>query len=195
MVDGTENPVTQAADLLGNTIRSLRIKKGYTLEEVAQRAELSAAMISKVESGQTNPSINSLRAISEALGVPVAYLFSQELTQDEDKVSHNSKQIYSFAGVTYTVVLTLQEKGTKLFYFEAEPGAERGSLRIPHFPHDGFEQGIVLSGRIEMTVAHKVYELGPMDTIAFPALLQHGWRNPGPETCRAVWAITISDLA
>lgn len=181
------------AQQLGETIKMLRNRRGYTLETLGQRTGLSAAMLSRVESGQTNPSINSLRAISEALGVPVAYMFSHEADQDTDAVSYNSQQVYSFDGVKYMVVLTLKERGTKLFYFEAEPGAERGSLRTPHMPHEGFEQGIVLSGSIDMTIAGRTYTLGPMDTIAFPALLQHSWRNHGPEPCRAVWAISIAD--
>ncbi len=182
------------ANSLGRIIRSLRIRKGLTLEELAQRSDLSAAMISKVESGQTSPSINSLRNISEALSVPVAYMFSAETTAVAEPVSFNHKQIYTYKDVTYTVIMSPTASNSKLFLFEAQPGAERGSIRVPHLQHDGFEQGIVIEGQIEMTVGGSVYVLGQYDTISFPGLLQHSWVNHGPAVCRAVWSISIEDL-
>jgi transcriptional regulator with XRE-family HTH domain len=182
------------ASSLGRIIRSLRLRKGLTLEELAQRSRLSAAMISKVESGQSSPSINSLRNISEALSVPVAYMFSEETAAVTDPVSFNHKQIYTYKNVTYTVVMSPRTTNAKLFLFEAQPGAERGSIRVPHFQHDGFEQGIVIEGQIEMTVGGSVYVLGRFDTISFSGLLQHGWVNRGPAVCRAVWSISFQDL-
>src|SRR5690554_4242064 len=119
----------ETGSTLGEAIRKLRLRKGMTLEELGRRASLSTGMLSKIESGNGNPSINSLRQISEALGVPVAYLFSLEADAAVDPVAYNHKQIYSYEGVTFTVLASQDSGNNKLFLFEAEPGAERGSTR------------------------------------------------------------------
>ncbi|MEX2540583.1 MAG: helix-turn-helix domain-containing protein [Trueperaceae bacterium] len=178
---------------LGEAIRTLRRNRQMTLEELGKLSSLSTAMISKIESGNGNPSINSLRQISEALGVPVAYLFSHEIDPNPDPVAYNHKRIYSYEGVTFTVLASPYSRQQKLFLFEAEAGAERGSTRIPHEPHEGFEQGIVIEGEIEFTVSGKIYPLRRFDTISFPSILHHSWINRTSDVCRAVWSISMND--
>ena len=52
---------------LGTNIRMLRIRKGVTAKELAAKIGVSPSMISKVESGAVNPSVDVLRKIAMAL--------------------------------------------------------------------------------------------------------------------------------
>jgi transcriptional regulator with XRE-family HTH domain len=67
---------------LGKTIRILRQAKSMKLGELAERAEISAPFLSLIESGERNPSINLLRSIAGALGVPSEALILMSLGSD-----------------------------------------------------------------------------------------------------------------
>src|SRR6476659_3424242 len=68
---------------IASTLRSLRRDRGLTLQEVADRAGLSLAMVSKIENAQASPSIRTLAQLSQALSVPVPVFF-RELSDQED---------------------------------------------------------------------------------------------------------------
>ena len=54
---------------LGQRIRDIRLRNKLTIADVAQIAELSPGMISKIENGQATASLDSLVNIANALGV------------------------------------------------------------------------------------------------------------------------------
>ena len=62
----------------GQHIRYLRKLRSLTQEEVAHRAGVHVTYLSGIERGMRNPSLKNIRAIAEALGVPVGELFEPE---------------------------------------------------------------------------------------------------------------------
>ena len=69
---------------IGSKIRELRIAKGLTQEELADRAELSKGFISQVERDLTSPSIATLIDILQCLGTDLKDFFND--TTDEQVV-------------------------------------------------------------------------------------------------------------
>ncbi|OBQ56723.1 hypothetical protein VQ01_03960 [Tamlana sp. s12] len=59
---------------LGNHIRKVRKQKGYTQEKLANEIYVDISQISRIERGILNTSISTIKAISEALGVPLKEL-------------------------------------------------------------------------------------------------------------------------
>ena len=55
--------------------------------------------------------------------------------------------------------------------------------------HAGQEFGYVLSGRLTIRVGFDTHELGPGDSISFPATTPHRLSNDGPEPAQVVWCI------
>ena len=62
----------------GQHIRYLRRLRSLTQEEVAHRAGVHVTYLSGIERGVRNPSLKNIRAIAEALGVPMGELFAPE---------------------------------------------------------------------------------------------------------------------
>ena len=60
---------------VGNTIRDLRRAHGLTIADIAEKAEISRGMLSRIENGQTASSLEGLNRIARALGVSLATLF------------------------------------------------------------------------------------------------------------------------
>lgn len=74
-----------AKALLGNRIRSLRNIKGWTQQELGERADVNYKFIGEIERGQQNPSFAVLVKIAEALGAELQELFSFEKERLERK--------------------------------------------------------------------------------------------------------------
>ena len=62
-----------AAKALDQAIRELREKKGLTQEELAFKAKVTPGYVAQLELGlRTNPSLDVVRRLARALGVPLA---------------------------------------------------------------------------------------------------------------------------
>ncbi len=68
---------TEAEDRLRRRLRTLRQGANLTLADLAQRAELSADAVAKIEAGERSPRLNTIVALSGALGVQVADLVDE----------------------------------------------------------------------------------------------------------------------
>ncbi len=62
---------------IGKKIKDLRLKNGMSQNELAMQCNFEKATMSRIESGQTNPTVRTLHKIATALGVPVAELFQE----------------------------------------------------------------------------------------------------------------------
>ena len=66
--------MNKMAALLGVHIRKLRKKRGLTIRELSDKADLSTDFISDIEGGRKEPSVTTLSKLSDALGVKISYL-------------------------------------------------------------------------------------------------------------------------
>src|SRR5258708_5380067 len=69
-------PAPSAPALVGAALRETRLAKRLTLKQVADRARLSVAFLSRLERGQTSSSLSNLMRLSTVLGVPLERLFA-----------------------------------------------------------------------------------------------------------------------
>ena len=64
-------------ELIARNVRRLRLERGYSLSELARRADLAKQTLSSIEAGQANPTILTLTGIAAALEIPVAHLLTE----------------------------------------------------------------------------------------------------------------------
>ena len=69
-----ENALEKA---IGRQVKRYRKKLALTITDMCARTGLSAGMLSKIENGNTSPSLATLRSLSTALNVPVTALFRE----------------------------------------------------------------------------------------------------------------------
>ncbi|MFB1081798.1 helix-turn-helix domain-containing protein [Jeotgalibacillus sp. JSM ZJ347] len=66
--------------MIGDKIKYLRLKKGYSVSLLASRSNVSKSYLSNLENNKkSNPSLFVLSKISTTLGVPVEYLVDKEI--------------------------------------------------------------------------------------------------------------------
>lgn len=68
---------TNLAQEVGSQLRAARLKAGLTQMELAQRAGVGQAVISRLESGQGNPTVALVADIARALSVEPSFALSQ----------------------------------------------------------------------------------------------------------------------
>jgi mannose-6-phosphate isomerase-like protein (cupin superfamily) len=78
--------------------------------------------------------------------------------------------------------------GVEFLHVSYAPGA-RSSRDGAFMRHAGQELGYVLSGRLVVDVGFDSYQLGPGDSVSFPAPTPHRLSNPGTEPATAVWCV------
>ena len=60
---------------IGRQVRTIRLQKKLTIAQLAAEAEISSGMLSKIENGQTSPSLATLQVLSQAMSIPLTFLF------------------------------------------------------------------------------------------------------------------------
>lgn len=59
--------------------------------------------------------------------------------------------------------------------------------------HDGYEYGVIISGKLQANVGFELYELGPGDSIAFDSATPHEYWNRTSEPVYAIWVVMHSE--
>jgi len=152
----------------GGQIRARRKELGLSLKELARRTDLTASFLSLVERDMSNPSLESLRHIAEALGVPPFY-FSQandaEPTAMQNPVVRAGGRIkITFPPGDVTSELLVPNLRNKLEVFITHVKSSAGNIARP--PQMNTEECLlVLQGAIRIVLNDQVYELGEGDSI------------------------------
>lgn len=174
---------------IGSKLRALRQARGISQRALAKRVGIPNSTISLIESGQANPSVGSLKRILDGLPIGLAEFFAfdpgatrkvffaaEELTEiGKGNISY--RQVGD--GGTSRTIQMLREV--------YQPGADTGKVPLRHA---GEEVGIILAGRLEVTVDGTRKVLGPGDAYCFESTLPHRFRNTGPVPCEVVSACT-----
>jgi len=79
----------------------------------------------------------------------------------------------------------LTDRTIQILHERYEPGADTGKLALEHAGEEG---GVVIRGRLELTVAGERHVLGPGDAYYFDSSRPHHFRNIGTESCEVVSA-------
>jgi transcriptional regulator with XRE-family HTH domain len=58
----------------GEKLRSLRISKNYTLEQLAIEADMEISQVHRIEKGKINPTLTTLNALAKGLGITLVEL-------------------------------------------------------------------------------------------------------------------------
>src|SRR5271168_779739 len=70
-----ETPAAPELEMLGAHLKALRLAREWTLEELAERSGLSKPFLSRLESGNRQPSIAAILTLARVFGVPMGSLF------------------------------------------------------------------------------------------------------------------------
>jgi transcriptional regulator with XRE-family HTH domain len=178
---------------IGQAIRQLRQERQLTLTELGDLTHLSPGHLSQIERGQADPSLNALRAIAAALGIPLTKLLlaGEDATIDQDEFvcrkSDRTSGRYPGTKVKFQLI-EIPSSSVQLLWVTAPPGAgvEPHKRKSP-----GEECALVLSGKMQVFLDNAQVLLESGDAVFIQAYtVLHGWKNAGDEELVAVWVAT-----
>lgn len=178
-----------AAAGIGPRIRQRRKVRSMSLQDVAQRANISIGQLSQIERGLTMPSINSMTAICLALEMPVSWLFHpiDDLEEDPFVVRHNRRRVLDLGDKRTVKELMTPDSCTaiQMCRMVLKPGGASGDTAYNH--PDGAKCGVVLSGRVLLEIDGKSYHLSTGDSFAFDARCMIRFQCEGEEDADMIW--------
>jgi len=174
---------------IGLRLKALRASRGLSQRRLAIESGVSNATISLIENGRTDPSMGMLKRVLESLNVSFAEFFAGDSLND-NKVFylHSELSEISSGPISYLQVGSdLSGSQLQILYERYRPGADTGKSMLSH---DAEEGGVILQGRLEVTVHKQVQTLSAGDAYRFSSRLPHRFRNTGNEDCLVVSACT-----
>jgi transcriptional regulator with XRE-family HTH domain len=159
-----------------------------TLSDVASRAGVSVSLLSQIERGLTDPSLDSLRDIAEALGTAPFKLLAEQ--------SHESRLVRAGEGrrlslpdtdVEIELLSPSMEGPFEVIRWSLDVGG--ATARAPR-SHEGVETTILLSGEVQIEAGDDVLTLHSGDAFTAKATIPHRTVNIGNEPAEAISVIS-----
>lgn len=195
-------------EAIGPRVREERMRQHIGVRELARRVGVSASLISQVELGKASPSVGTLYAIVNELGLSLDELLlggegrrrrseaaGDEPRQDEavdpfDPVVHRGrgKTIQLDSGVRWERLTPQTPQDVdflRVVYSVGSASCPEDSL----MRHSGTEYGHVLNGHLGVTIGFETYELRSGDSISFESTMPHRLFNLGREPVEAIWLV------
>ena len=160
---------------VGRNIRSLREARRLSLREVATHSGLSINAISRIERGESSPTVASLHQIAGALGVTITEFF----TSGSEETVIYVKQADRVR--TEESMTSIESLGTGLRDQKLEPFLVTvlpGNRNTNPITHAGQEFVYCLAGRVEYQIKDTIYELRSGYSLLFEASQPHCFWNP-----------------
>lgn len=164
---------------IGREVRNFRRQQGMTVADLAGATGLSIGMLSKIENGNTSPSLTTLQVLSHAFSVPVTAFFkSYEERREAQHVKSGThveiERRGTRAGHQYNL---LGHIGSNASGVVVEPyliTLNSESDIFPAFQHEGLELLYMLEGEVDYRHGDTIYPLKPGDSFFFDADAPHG---------------------
>lgn len=169
--------------MLGLKIRELRQKNGMTLNELADKTQFTASYLSQIERELIDPSLSSLRKISNVFGVSILYFLSDE-GKDHILTKANQRKRLALpnSSIIYEFITPIADKSPKvkmdIIYFQLEPESWSSEELLVH---SSDECVLVLKGTLEASVDDSKYVLNEGDSLYIRGNSYHRFYNPGKE--------------
>lgn len=177
---------------IGPKLRGARAALGLSLQQLAVRADVSAAAIHKVERGDMVPTITTLLKLAAALDRPVTFFVDDAGAAQVARVVRAGERPGKPPGWVPAAHDTAAETSATpderfrggVVHAVIAPGGGSGDTRPLRA---GEEVVVVTAGSLEIDIAGEALVLGPGDAVQYPTDRPHEWRNPGPAEARATW--------
>lgn len=171
---------------IGEKLKRLRIKNQLTLEELANRSELTKGFLSQVERNLTSPSIATLADILEALGTTLGEFFSEE---KEEKIVFSSNDFFENEQDEYRVsyiVPNAQKNMMEPILLELSKGGTSQKVA----PFNGEVFGFIIAGKVLLHYGENKLTVKKGQTFYFqcdrPHYLSNEWESPA----KVLWIST-----
>jgi transcriptional regulator with XRE-family HTH domain len=181
-------PIVSSGEAVGSRVKSLREAMDLSLRDLAERTDVSAAMLSQVERGDTSPTL----AVAQKIAAGLDLTLSQLLRLDEDRhvvvVRERDRRTRRRRGHRVEELTPpLPGQRADVSVHTLAPGATTGAPDDPPMHEPGSrETAVVLEGEVELFIDGKRHQLADGDTVTYDADLPHHFENNASSEARLI---------
>lgn len=166
---------------LATHLRTLRLDRGWTLDQLAQNSGVSRGTLSRIEQSEVSPTTETLAKLSTAFGIAMSRLLSQVEDSFAPVIRHENQSVWMdpATGFRRRAVSPLAPGlSAEVLACELPPNQ---ILIYDAAPKPGLEHHLLVqSGRLELTIADESHDLGPGDCLRY-VLTSSSQFKTGPE--------------
>ena len=172
----------QIAENLAQNLKSLRLIKAISQDQLAQLAAIPRSTLTNMESGQSNPSLQNLCRVAAALKVSIEELLSAPRSATM-LIKADQIPIRKLSGTTIYKLMPDKIKGIEIDRIEL--AAHASMAGHPHLPGTK-EYLITLNGAMAVFVAGEMFSVETGDVLAFHGNQPHSYKNNQHQPCQAL---------
>jgi transcriptional regulator with XRE-family HTH domain len=181
-------PKGQPPIRIGARLRAARRSQKMTIEAVAGATGLTKGFISRLERDEASPSVASLVAVCEAIGLRVGALFDPPETAVV-RAGQGRPISFGATAARETLLTPGTQQQVEVIHTVLE-GAGHGGEELYTLDCDT-EFVYVVGGRLELLLEDETVTLGAGDAMTFPGRTPHTWRNHSATTrCEVLWVLS-----
>lgn len=175
---------------IGDKIIEYRTQKNLTIKEVATMAGVTSSMLSQIERGLSNPSINTLKMIAKALEVPLFNFFKENKSADELVVRKDKRVKLTFPENNNLMYEMLSPTSNGEIQFMSMNLTQNESTSDEMMSHIGEEVATILEGKVDLELENEIINLNKGDSVRILPHMKHRWVNNYEESAKIIFALT-----
>lgn len=196
----TISAIAESLVSLGSEFRQVRKARRMTLKALASASGVSISHLSAIERGAANPSIETVYAIADGLGVAADWFFARRpgagpmerayVVRRQNRRNLNMLYGEEKEEIGYTDALVSSSVGGQFYMGVADYEPHSSRPGHPMYQHGGEQHGLILHGELELQIGDELITLREGDSYSFPASIIHNAFNKTDRPCRLVWAVS-----
>ena len=187
-IKGKQQPTSAEFELeqIGRNLKNLRKLRGLTISEVAKMTSISNGMVSLIERGVSAPSLGTLIALSNSLGVSLGDLV--QVSQKSSSISHvladDFPKFSIEQGRSRKIIFEDLSKGVTLSIDFIETKETKDYAPASH---PGFEVVYVLEGKLSVEIGDEVIKVEAGDRVAYASTTPQRANNLAKNGSTVLW--------
>jgi len=165
-------------------VRGERAARRWSLDDLAERASVSKAMISKIERAEVSPTAALLGRLSAAFGLTLSDLLAEHERPKRGPIRAGDQTIWRDPATGY-IRRQVAASPTSLIELTQVDLPSGASVSFPAATYHRMSHVIwVLAGRLTFVEGDVTHDLGPGDSLEFGPPADCTYRNDGAVPCR-----------
>lgn len=177
-------------DALAARLKDLRVERGWTLDDLSARSDVSRASLGRIEGGQVSPTAETLNRLAAAYGLMTSRLLASVEAPLEPLIRHADQTVWTDPKAGFV----RRSISPPAAHFQAEMIEARipagAVIDYDRNPKPGVEHHLhLLEGALRMSFAGRDYELSTGDTLRWKLFGRSRFESLGPGDARYILAL------
>ncbi|PSH67823.1 XRE family transcriptional regulator [Phyllobacterium brassicacearum] len=173
--------------LIAARLKSLRNERGWSLDELARRSNVSRATLSRLENAEVSPTASVLGKLCASYGLTMSRLMHMVEDSFVPLIRRTAQQLWTDPEIEFrrrSVSPPAQSLAGEVLECELQPGMRIG---YDHPPRQGLEHHLLMiEGQLEVTVGGQTHDLRPGDCLRYQLFGPSAFATPKDTTARYI---------